>query len=302
MIPSKPYVSGHSHPDRSIIQSLLYELKLSYQFMRYDLTATIFPATLLLLAVCFAYVEPRMWLLHIMSSIVYFWLYIYTFNLSNQHVGYEEDCLNKPTRPLPTGMVTLEGTRIRWYIFTLAFLILGLVLGVAEWAVLWTVVVVLHNWMRWSWHWLGKNFLMGVGTFAQLAAAWQIAHPLDAIGWTWVTMMSILIFMVVAVQDLRDLEGDRQVNRRTMPMVFGETVSRWYFSIILLAIPPVILLTVVPATPGIFGLTHFVIMSIMCFVMAIRVVLQRDTHADRVTYDWLTTWYMVVLSLAIWIL
>lgn len=305
MITSKFNATYENNVDlsRSPIDSILYELNLSYQFIRYDLTATVLPATLLIMAVSFAYTQPSLWLPQIAKSVIYFWLYMYIFALSNQYVGHEEDRINKPDRPIPGGLVSMEGTMLRWHVASLLFLFVGFLFGVSEWAVLWLGVTVAHNWLKWSWHWFGKNFLMGVATLAQLAAAWQIVHPLDDIGWRWVIMMSVLIFLIVAVQDLRDLEGDRAIGRLTMPMVFGEVLSRWYFSLVYLAIPFIVFAVVVPVSGmGLIALTHFSIMTFMCLVMAVRVVLKRDTHSDRVTYDWLTTWYMVVLSLSIWLI
>lgn len=279
------------------------EIYLSYQFMRYDLTATIFPATLLLLAVAFAFSEPRQWFILLSQSIVYFGLYIYIFNLSNQYVGYEEDLINKPDRPLPMGMVTKAGTRVRWYSYSLIFMIFAMLFNVAEWALLWLLVVILHNWLYLSWHWLGKNILMGVGTFAQLAAAWQMVTPIDVTGWRWITIISIIIFVVVSIQDLRDIDGDKKVGRNTMPMVLGEEVSRLYFAVSIFITPFIIYFFLLSQIElSLFAIIHFAIMALMCSVMAIRLLRKRSTHDDRVTYDWLTTWYMVTLSITFWIL
>ena len=51
------------------------------------------------------------------------------FNLSNQYTGAEEDKINKPDRPIPSGLVTVEGARFRWYIVTVLYLIVGLAIG-----------------------------------------------------------------------------------------------------------------------------------------------------------------------------
>jgi 4-hydroxybenzoate polyprenyltransferase len=284
------------------ISLIFYELYISWQFMRYDLTATVLPASLFMFASAIKY-DPSALGIYLLKSILYFWLYIYTFNLSNQYVGFKEDGLNKPNRPIPSGLVTMPGTVFRWWVFTVLYLVVAFLLGVFHWAVSWTIIVILHNWLRWSWHWLGKNTLMGLGTFVQLAAAWEIVRPLDSLGWTWVIMMAVVIFFIVAIQDLRDIEGDAALGRRTMPMVFGLNPSRWYFALAMLTVPLIIYyVSIPPGKLSPLALLHYLFISAMCFIISIRLVLRRSNHADRVTYDWLTSWYSVTLPFIIWLI
>lgn len=43
----------------------------------------------------------------------------------------------------------------------------------------------------------------------------------------WFGVYSAVIFTTIQVSDIPDIEGDKLQNRRTMPIVCGEVVTRW---------------------------------------------------------------------------
>ena len=52
---------------------------------------------------------------HILPTILWIWLHILQFNLANQIKAPEEDKVNKPSRPLPAGRISIHNaTILRW--------------------------------------------------------------------------------------------------------------------------------------------------------------------------------------------
>ena len=57
-------------------------------------------------------------------------------------------------------------------------------------------------------------------------AAWTFVQPVTPLAWRWILVIAGIIFVLVSAQDLRDMEGDRHIGRRTVPLVFGEQPTR----------------------------------------------------------------------------
>jgi len=55
--------------------------------------------------------------MYILPTLLWVWLHILQFNLANQVKAPEEDKLNKPSRPLPAGRITVRNAMVlRWLI------------------------------------------------------------------------------------------------------------------------------------------------------------------------------------------
>lgn len=140
----------------SIIRS---EIILHWRFNRYDISATVIPGLLFLLAAWHS--DQLNWSTLpnlIFWGAIYFWLYCICFCISNQLAGEAEDRLNKPDRPLVQGLVSRQGAFIRWVIAMGLFSLLGWWLGVLEWTLLWQVTLTLHNFGHFARHYWLKPF------------------------------------------------------------------------------------------------------------------------------------------------
>jgi 4-hydroxybenzoate polyprenyltransferase len=87
---------------------VLYEIRLCWNFIRIDFPiATVppllFSLTALKLRIRDFGFDPIFAILNCTYSFIYFVLFLYTFTLSNQVIGVEEDKINKPQRPIPAG-------------------------------------------------------------------------------------------------------------------------------------------------------------------------------------------------------
>ncbi|WP_158502194.1 UbiA family prenyltransferase [Vitiosangium sp. GDMCC 1.1324] len=285
-------------------RGLLRELSLSWKFIGGDVSSAVVPAMLFLgAASAHARLVPVELLRALGRGALYFWLYTYAFCLSNQLVGMEEDRLNKPHRPLPSGLVSERGTRWRWRACMALFTLVGWGFGVWRWTLLWQLVIVLHNEWGGARRWWVKNLLMGVGVLSQLTAAWELVTPLTPTAWRWIGVLSSVVCVLVSLQDLRDMGGDRAGGRKTFPIVFGERWTRFLLAGLFGLMPLVIhQVLMVP-----LGMTPWVVLSdaglaLMSWVVAVRVVRWRTPAADHRTYLLFTGWYCLALLSTIVIL
>ncbi|MDZ8051204.1 MAG: UbiA family prenyltransferase [Aulosira sp. ZfuVER01] len=287
-----------------IYHNLQWELVLMWQFIWRDYSSALLPGLLFLIAAWKVNLLPLNELpLQIGRGIIYFWLYILSFCIPNQIVGIEEDKLNKPNRPLVTGLVSVHGALVRWVVSMIFFSCVGWWFGVLEWALLWQICIILNNFGRWDKHWITKNIIMGVGTVAQLAAAYQLVAPLTPIAWRWILVLAGVWLTISAVQDLRDIEGDRAIGRNTLPIAFGETASRVILSLGFALLPfATHLLLMMPV-----GITAKVLLcdmalAVLSLIVAVRIIFYRSPQADHRTYMLFTYWFCLILASAIVIL
>jgi 4-hydroxybenzoate polyprenyltransferase len=278
--------------------SLVYEIAVSWRFVSQDLPGSIVPALLFLIA---AWRNQAASLDDLLRGVLYgailFFLYAYTFCVSNQMVGVEEDRLNNPERPLAAGLISDRGARQRLLISMALYTFCGWQFGVLEWVFLWQLVTLLYNFGGWSRHWFTKNLSMALGSLAQLACAWQLIGPITGDARRWVILLSFVVFAIIAVQDLRDIEGDRESGRRTLPLVWGEKMTRTLLTIGFSALP--VLLADWLLLAG--GWTLAVVLcsiglATLSWMIAARISLYRTPQADHRTYMLFTVIYCAILG------
>lgn len=283
------------------LNALRSEITLYWKFNRYDISATVMPGMLFVLAAWHSQ-NPDWAALPglIVWGTIYFWLYCTTFCISNQLAGEVEDRLNKPDRPLPSGLVSRRGAFVRWIIAMVLFAAVGWWLGVLEWTLLWQVTLTLHNFAQFARHYWFKNLSMVFGAIAQLAAAWQMVRHLTPEAWSWLLVPAITLLSHASLQDLRDMEGDRMNGRRTLPIVFGEWPSRVFIAIAF-ALLAVLTHAALFVPNGLNAGTLLLdgLLAGMCLLIAGRVLLLRNPAADHVSYMLYTYWYCLVLAAAI---
>ncbi|KZT22668.1 hypothetical protein NEOLEDRAFT_1149891 [Neolentinus lepideus HHB14362 ss-1] len=194
-----------------------------------DWSATIIPGsiiavaamrnvTLSLSSMVFAHLCLVIWLTH----------FVYLVTLSNQITGVDEDRINKPDRPIPSGKVTTDEARVRWAVVAWAFLMMGVFYPkiLAE-TICWVLTVAFLNLTAAGDHWFGKNCLaMTAGTWALLSGAWKIIAPLAYTNRSYIVTIAVWTGTFMPLQDVRDVKGDAKVGRRTLPLIFGDKSSR----------------------------------------------------------------------------
>lgn len=287
----------------SIISVIATEIQLAWAFIWRDASTTIMPALLFTFAAIRTLPQPSVEQISliIFRNLTYFFLYVFVFCLSNQLTGLEEDRVNKPDRPLVRGACTPQGAMLRWVGGMFLFTLVGWGFGVLEWAVLWQIIVVLHNFAAWAKNWVFKNFAMGAGTVTLFAAAWQLATPLTSRAWDWILLTAATMpLALVSIQDLRDMAGDRVAGRRTFPLVFGETITRAKLSLCFGVLPFVThWLVMLPANYSWNSLICEGLLAGLSWVIAYRVWFLRSPQADHRSYMLYTYWFCLVVASAI---
>ena len=181
-------------------------------------------------------------------TVLYFFLFVYSFNLCNQIAGVEEDKIDKPDRPIPSGMLTLTGARYRWYTVTTLYVLANITIGNLWSPFLWIIITLMNSYGGWDKHWFTKNCVcMTLGTLAISWAGWSIVNGhvwMDQKYVTITTVLSLYAGVTANLQDLRDVEGDRKSGRITMPICYGMSTSRQLLSIVFLIEPVILYFTV----------------------------------------------------------
>lgn len=151
----------------------------------------------------------------------------YIFDICNQTLSPDEDARNRPSRPLPAGLLSIDGAYRRWALWWLGAPLVSTALGAP--------LAALHlvNFEAWTlfcyvWpkpgHWFWKNLYTPVALFFSLRCLNGVIAPhapsvrmhvaLDAAFALW-------LFVTIHVQDFHDIEGDRRSGRRTLPIVLS---------------------------------------------------------------------------------
>ncbi|MEL6943689.1 MAG: UbiA family prenyltransferase [Bacteroidota bacterium] len=273
------------------MKSLQFETKLFWLFARRDVATTILPASTFMLITI--YVNGHTWdvrtICNLLLGVFYFTLYIYPFNILNQLYGIEEDKIDKPDRPLVQGLVSINEGFFRYRLLTLGFILLGFFLGVGLWSCLWVFIVYQYNANGWDKHWFTKNVIcMGLGTFAQLGAAWAIIHHHTFESYLVISTVAIWVSFTACTQDFRDILGDEQTDRKTLPIAFGSNLSRILMGgiwiILALIIGYTYLLYEGSYQNRVYVLIAASILIIVHLSIGVRLIAFRKTMDDRITY------------------
>jgi len=149
-------------------------------------------------------------------------------NVSNQARSREEDKLNHPWRPLPSGRISeSEAVALRWAVVAgcvtlssmyhqdLVHTTLGLV-----------AVTFAYDELGGAGNVVGKALCTAGGYISFELGATTIIGVLDFISVTSIIISGILIFTAIQAQDFPDVEGDKAVGRMTFP-IYAPELSRF---------------------------------------------------------------------------
>jgi 4-hydroxybenzoate polyprenyltransferase len=281
-------------PSRSdLLRHFTREAHILWGFVGGDVTAAVVPA------LCFtATAIPSLTVAPgIMAhALVYFLCFGLCFTIANQLTSLTEDRLNKPHRPLVQGLLTVRGGWVRWGIITLLFLGLGiqahLLLPTLGW-----IGIALTSAAGWDRKWIWKQAMLLFGVIAQLSAAWLLAAPLTPLSMRWILGVAVVFAVLVTVQDLRDVAGDRTRGRRTLPIVWGDLPLRRFLVCAFVLLPLGLHVLLAWAFP--WSLPRLVCESVLAMVswtIAKRVWLRRTPRADHRTYFMFTLLYCLLLA------
>jgi 4-hydroxybenzoate polyprenyltransferase len=287
-------------------RSLIAEIQLNWCFIRRDLLVSLVPGTLFGTTALQNYpVNSGFELLGVLlKEVIYCWLCITTFCISSQLVGIEEDRLNKPDRPLVVGRVTRTGAKWRWIIGMAALTGFAAITGTLLWALTWQIGCLIYDYAGGAKHWYGKTLLGGIGVTSEIGAAWQLVEPtMPALVWRWIAVIGLYLITLMAVQDFRDIAGDRAVGRRTMPLVFGESRSRWAIALGYWGFPIVVHYALMVPAGLSFGVWFWDFgLAGLAVAIGLRTLICRNPQADHRTYVGFTVLLCAYLAASIGLL
>ncbi|GJJ06906.1 hypothetical protein Clacol_001102 [Clathrus columnatus] len=203
------------------INTLLSVLKTLFLFTKSDFKTTILPVTIFA-----ATTAPVIDFSSILQSIFWTWLHLFQFTLANQSLGYEEDMVNKPDRPIPSGRISVEHTQLlRWLSIIPCFVLSAYYSPTTlRVSIAFAILTFLYNEMALSANWFTRNVLNGFGVAAFEAGATLVAGRntgnLDPSARLAVIIGASLFATTIHTQDFKDVFGDKKAGRRTLPMIF----------------------------------------------------------------------------------
>ncbi|GBC72967.1 Homogentisate phytyltransferase [archaeon HR04] len=151
-------------------------------------------------------------------------------NALNQCTDADTDAINKPDRPIPSGMISLrEGYSMVAMLYA-ATLALGALVSI-EFFTLISMAVFLGiaysiRPFRFKDRFIVSNLSIALGYGAlNFLLGWSVVMPLDAAPLHVLFFLTAFDFFANISKDYRDMEGDRMYGARTMPIVLDKSRS-----------------------------------------------------------------------------
>ncbi|KAI0827783.1 UbiA prenyltransferase family [Trametes gibbosa] len=267
------------------LRQVPYFMKTLFLFTKSDIKTTVIPVSSLAAASA-----PLVGLLRLPHVVFWVWFHVLQFDISNQCMDPDEDAKNKSDRPIPARRISLSQARLlRWLSVPLCWRLSAFYSVETVWAsvALVALTLIYNELTAHRRHWIIRNVVnaLGFGSFEVGATLIAGADPtrLDGIALCSV-LASIGIFATtIHTQDFKDVDGDRSIGRRTIPIVFGEA-ARWT------VIVPLCLWSLgLSVFWGLDAITGTVFTALAVFVGMLYLRAQ-SVHEYQVAFYWYNLW------------
>ncbi len=202
--------------------NIINESKTLFSCIKHNASIVIVPGMIILFGVI---ATGDYEIFKLLFGIIYLFLFILTFDISDQINGVTEDIINKTERPLATGYWNLNQA---WnYLITSnsIFAGVGLFLGVFPYALAWILVSSFHNFFGYEYWYLKNHISLSIGAFILLSSTYEISHPINRSSLTAFIVVAWAGGMGVITQDFKDIDGDKILGCRTLPIIFKESIA-----------------------------------------------------------------------------
>jgi 4-hydroxybenzoate polyprenyltransferase len=163
----------------------------------------------------------------------------------------------------------------------------------------WQGVIVTYSFAGLHKRWWSKNLLaMTIGTMSLVASAYEIAAPATPVSRLWAAAVGLMVGITIAVQDFRDMDGDRIVGRRTLPMLLPEGTARGLTAAVQLLAPSILHFALRGRVNPAGLLASDALLLAFGAVIAFRVLARRGPSSDHRTYILWTYWFCASLLTA----
>lgn len=169
----------------------------------------------------------------ITRAVLFSVLHSLMFDLSNNYVGVVEDRINKPHRPIVSGLVTAQGTLVRIVITHLLYSVYAWYQGIWLWATILQVVLILYSHAQWNHHWFTQDLITFSGAVAGTVCCMRLSGYMLALTTfgaltfsPWPLLIGFIWLSLVGIAEFRDMEGDKLAGRKSFPLVYGQDVAK----------------------------------------------------------------------------
>ncbi|KAJ8074208.1 hypothetical protein PM082_012500 [Marasmius tenuissimus] len=275
-----------------LVNHFMTVVHIAFAFTMSDMKTIIIPV------MCYGLMSaPSMPGLHVVIHLlVWIWLYLLQFCAANQMYSPDEDGMNKPYRPIPSGLMTTKSTyKLRWALVPIC-LWLSWKNGVLIPGIVLTLAFMAYNEGGLDSQWYSKNFLNAVGIVswdvgASIIAAGAGQPDLNDISFWIVPLFSVgLIWTTIHVQDFRDEVGDRLQGRTTFPTLLPEG-SRYITFIVINSWTAALGCFWNLSMPG-----YCLFLTFGCY-LSLRIFFQRSEDEDKVTLRVYMIWLTIARTL-----
>lgn len=167
------------------------------------------------------------------AMLIWSWSHLFLFNLHNQRhaPSIAEDAINKPWRPIPAGRLSpKQATQIMYYMYPVIALV-SLKLGGLLPCLLEVALCLWYNELGGSSNPFLKNFLNAFGFACFFAGPLEVVTGYsifsgDMKAALWLFILASAITTMSHAQDFRDMDGDKAVDRITIPLLIGDLNAR----------------------------------------------------------------------------
>lgn len=162
----------------------------------------------------------------ILQSVFWTWLHVLQCALANQTLSPEEDALNKPDRPIPSGRISQQDARLLRWLCIIPCLALSFSYGIVVFkASAWlSIFLYIYNELSFNAHWLSRNLLNGAGLACFEIGATLITADdntrLAPAAIKAIILSSSVFVTTIHTQDFKDVLGDKEIGRTTLPLIF----------------------------------------------------------------------------------
>ncbi|KAI6037486.1 UbiA prenyltransferase family-domain-containing protein [Pisolithus marmoratus] len=269
------------------LRRIIGDLYTLFLFTQSDIRIALLPVTLFSVASA-----PLASPIQLLETTFWIWLHLLQCNVANQIKAPDEDKINKPSRPIPAGRITVEdATFLRWALVPICLAYSALysmeLMQISLTLILFTVWYNERDGDKDS---LSKNFstavMYGISELGGTLVAGRDRTQVSPTG-RIAAEVTVAVFMsTLHAQDFKDAEGDRLTGRRTFPIAYP-VASRFAIG---LAIPLwSILLAVMWQLNLLCGIAFI---GYGCYVGA-RFMLYRTVQDDKLSCKYYCAWFSI---------
>ncbi|KIK52523.1 hypothetical protein GYMLUDRAFT_1028657 [Collybiopsis luxurians FD-317 M1] len=174
----------------------------------------------------------------VVEAALWIWVHLLQCNVSNQRNSIDEDALNRPWRPLPSGKVSIQQAIILRYIVIWACVACSSLYGVqiVLISLFLTAITIIYDDYGGATHWILKNLCAAIGYAIFEVGATVVIGPSLSLSNTaiqGICYSAIVVLTTIHAQDFSDTAGDATQGRVTLA-IYAPYKSRFALAFFLL--------------------------------------------------------------------